>query len=63
MRGDYIMKISLLEFTVMVCTMRDSLDAPDPDGKAYAFGRKARATIWQELAKKIQEEDIELDIH
>ncbi len=56
------MKLTLLELTVMVATLRDSLDAPDPDGKAYAFGRAARNTMWTEIAKKLQVEKISLDI-
>ena len=62
MRGDYDMKLTLLELTVLAATLRDSLDAPDPDGKTYAFGREARHTIWNEIAKRLQAEQIELDM-
>lgn len=56
------MKITALEMTVLMATLRDSLDAPDPDGKAYAFGRAARNTIWKEIATKLSKTDFELQI-
>lgn len=62
MHGDDNMKISLLELTVLATTLRDSLDAPDPDGKAYAFGREARHTIWNEIVQRLKAEKIELDL-
>jgi hypothetical protein len=59
---DMILKLTLLDLTVLLATLRDSLDAPDPDGKSYAFGRSARHTIWNEIARKCKAEKIELDI-
>lgn len=56
------MKITQLELTVLAVTLRDSLDAPDPDGKAFAFGRAARRTIWAEIVKKLKAIDFEFDI-
>ena len=56
------MKITQLELTVLAVTLKDSLDAPDPDGKAYAFGRAARNTVWRDILTKFKATALELDI-
>ncbi len=56
------MKITQLELTVLAVTLKDSLDAPDPDGKAYAFGRAARNTVWRDILTKLKATALELDI-
>lgn len=55
-------EITALEMTVLLATLADSTDAPDPDGKAYAFGRAARRTVWIQLAEKLKRTKFELEI-
>ena len=55
-------KITALELTVLIATLVDSMDAPDPDGKNYAFGRAARETVWRGIAEKLKRTNFKLHI-
>ena len=53
------MKITLLELTVLVVTLVDSLDIT-ADSKTFAFGRAARNTVWKNLILKLKNNDVNL---